>query len=494
MRGTRTPVLASCLALLASAFLPAAAPAWEWVYGPAATFDDAFRRVTPVPACGGLQQGYIAVGTQDPGAVGDADVYVVRTNVLGNSAPLWEATYDIQGLGLQDEGMAIVPVPGGYVFLSNSLNGVWRPALTMIGCNGNVLWSRFYPDAAAGQNLRGNDLIRLQTGNPAANPPTNVGDLAVAGRWFNGANDDAFLMRTTAAGVLIWNITHDVGLPEAFNALAEALPVAPEPAADLVAVGRLTTTTGDSQGLVARVNGNNGTIGAAPQCMQHHGLAAAAEVYNSVRRLQVFFPGQFAIVGTSTNATAAGWLDDFWVTRGNSCGLTAQARFGNPGGVITSEHGHDIIELQLAKPGAPAGSLVAAGDHGPAIGGPYDAATVVLNPGLVPLAGQHRLFGDFGAFDETFFSLAEDPGGWPIPAGFVLAGLTQRPIGGDPQDMYLVHDDPAVLACELPWNAQRVTTGVPQVNLTPQFKRPARHVQVPTPFIFQLNGIQICAP
>lgn len=495
----RSLVTASCLFLLALAGAPPAS-AWEWSYGPAATWDDAFRRVTPVPACGVVPAGYIAVGTQDPGtAAGNADVYVVRTDVNGDSAAGgWEATYDVQGLALRDDGMAIVPVPGGYVFLSNSLSatGFWRPALTRIDCLGNVVWSQIYFDitTTASQNLWGNDLIRTQTGN--AGFGTAPGDLAVAGRWWNGGNDDAFLMRTNAAGNLIWNIAHNTGLPEVFNALAEALPVAPETTGDLVAVGRLTTTANDQQGLVARVNGNNGGIGAAPQCYQHHGGNGTAEVYNSVVRLQVFFPGQFAFAGTTTDPTAAGWLNDVWVTRGNTCGLLAQARFGNPGGLRTDERGHDMIEVRVPKPGVALGTLAVGGDHA-APGAAGDGALMLLTPGLVPVFGQNRIFGDFGPNVETIFSLAEDPAGWPAPPGlgYVLAGLTQTPwTPGDPQDMYLVHHNPAVLACEKVWEPIRVTTGWPQSNLGPLPRRPARHAAVPTPRIFQLTGKRICAP
>jgi hypothetical protein len=477
------------VAFLLLAAVPAAG--WEWIYGPAATIDDAFRRVTPVPNCGNIPNpGYIAVGTQDPGGV-NSDVYVVYTNAAG--APIWEATYDVQGLGLRDDGMAIVQVNNaGFVFLSNSQNGVWRPALTAIDCFGNVMWSRVYLDVLAGQDLRGNDLIRTQSGDPAFG--TAAGNFAVAGTWFNGANDDAFLMRTNALGLLIWNIAYNVGTGEGFNALTEALPVAPAPAGDLVAVGRYTTSTGDQQGLVARVNGNNGAMGVGLQCMQHHGLNGPAEVYNSVIRLAAFFPGQFAMVGTSTWTGPGAWLDDVWVTRGNTCPLTGQARFGNPGGP-TSEHGNDIKEVLAAKPLAPVGSLAVAGDHGPAIGGPYDAALMLLTPGLAPIAGAHRIYGDFGPDQETFFSLADDPAGWPAPAGYVLAGLTQTPwAGADPQDLYLVHEDPAVFACELPWGPTRVTTGVPQVNLSPLRRSPARDAMVPTPKVNQLTGIQICAP
>lgn len=489
MKGLKRALLASCLGLLA---VPATA--WEWNYGPPTTLEDGYRRVHPVPSCGTSfpNPGYIAIGTQDIGGP-NPDVYVVYTDVLGNSVPGWETTYDVEGLGLVDDGIAIVSVPNkGYVFLSNSLNGVWRPALTFIDCKGNVIWSQIYPDSLAGQNLWGNDLILTRSGDPAFG--TAAGDLAVAGWWWNGGNEDAFLMRTDAAGNLIWNIAHNnQGLNEAFNALTEAVPAAAGQAGDLVAVGRLATTANDLQGLVARVSGNDGTIGLLPHCMQHHGANGSAEVYHSVTRLQTFFAGQFALVGTTR---APGWLEDIWVTRANSCALNAQSRYGNPFGQVTNERGHDIIEVLVPKAGAPVGSLAIAGDHAVQPGAPVKGALMLLNPGLNPIGGQSRLFGVNNPSFETFYSLAEDPIPWPLPLGYVLGGLVRSPVAtADPMDMYLVHDDPGFnTVCEQPWNPTRVNTAWPQLNLQPSRRLPARHIPVNTPYWYQNTGVQTCAP
>ena len=139
------------------------ASAWEAVYGPAVSEDQASRGVTPVPGCGLHGPGYVAVGTQN--VIGASDVYVVFTDILGNA--VWERTYDILGGSQVDEGVDIVPVPGGYVFLSNTQNFVWLPALTSIDCDGLVNWTRVYYDMVASYDLRGHDLIRTQTGDPA---------------------------------------------------------------------------------------------------------------------------------------------------------------------------------------------------------------------------------------------------------------------------------------------------------------------------------------
>ncbi len=463
--------------------------AWEWNYGPPASLEDGYRRVIPVSSCGPAfpNPGYVAIGTQDIGGA-NPDVLVVHTDV--NGAPLWEVTYDVQGLGLVDEGMAIVLVPDlGYVFLSNSWNGAWQPALTFITCKGAVQASLIYPDIVTGRDLWGNDLIRTQTGDPAFG--TAPGDLAVAGWSRNALNEDAFLMRTDPTGVLRWNLAYDnQNQDEAWSALAEALPVAPALAGDLVAAGRLVTPFGDQQGLVARVSGNDGVIGALPQCIQHHGQAGSDEAYNSLTHLQTFpFAGQFAFAGTTTDPA---WLEDIWVTRGNTCALGLQARIGNPPGVApTSEHGHDVVEVRVPKFGTPVGSLAIAGDHMPA-GVPKGALTV-LNLALGPIPGGSWLFGWPAPNVETFYSLAEDPNPWPIPLGYVLSGATLAGVGPDPGDLYLVHDDPAVAApCETSWNPVRVLLDWPQVDLDPTYRELTLELRVDTPYWQQTTGVQTC--
>lgn len=475
MRRLQALLAVAILALLAA--VPAFA--WEWVYGPPNTWDQAFRRVTPVVNCPTEGPGYIAVGTFDQFGV-NPEVYVVYTPLAGGP-PVWEMTYDVQAQGFEDEGIAIVEVPGGFVFLSNTRKPgtPWMPALTFIKCSGGVAWSQVYPDALAGQDLRGRDLIRTATGAF----PMAPGDLAVAGWWFNGANDDAFLMRTNAAGGLLWNIVHDTGTNEAFHALTEALPAAVVGTADLVAVGRYTNFNGDLQGLAARVNGNNGAIGPLPQCFAHHGIANSREIYNSVTPLRAQqYLGQFAMIGTTSNQA---WGDDVWLTRGNPCALAVQSRIGNPAGAApSSEHGNDLREIFGPVIGPNGGVLGLVGDYAPA-GGAYDATYLqVATFNLLPLGATGRLFGDHAGANDIFYSLAEDPAGFP--GGRILAGLTEANWEwlGDPRDMYLVHYNPLVAPpppiCEINWSPVGVPLNWPQTFMQPQRRFPAKEFAVHT--------------
>ena len=129
-------------------------------------------------------------------------------------------------------------------------------------------------------------------------------------------------------------------------------------------------------------------------------------------------------------------------------------------------------------------------------GGPYEAALLVLNIGLLPTGGSSRLFGDFGTRQDSFSSLAEDPAGWPAgsPPGYILAGLTRNPGFPDPQDLYLVHDDPAAIGCERGWNPVTVSTAYPQTSMPSAPVVLANHFWMLTPSLPVSSGLLICTP
>lgn len=427
-----------------------AAGAWEFAYGPPSILDEGARRVSPVLSCppGG---GYVAVGTTGVFSA-DPDVYLVRTDNSG--ARVWEFAYDVNAAGLVNQGVAVAETPGGFAILSNSFDstGVWFPAITLVDCDGGHLLTQAY--GHPGRHLMGRDLIR------AAN-----GDLAVAGlsAAIVGAAEDAFLMRTDPAGLLLWNKIYDAGGQEAFNALIEARPLPVQVVGDLVAVGRYQPPSGSRQGLVARVDPNGGATAPGPWCMVHHGLTVSNDVYNSVAQI-TGPPSEFLFAGTTTGP---GWGDDIWVARGNPCAGFAASRIGDPPPAATSEQGFDIREVQVPGPGAPAGSMVIAGAR--MAGVSTHAALVFVSTGavLVPLGG--KLFGDFAAGSEVFRSLAENPAGAPQPPGFILAGLTRTDWApaGDPQDLYLVHfdPDPGAPSCHDEWLPAHEPGSLPTAGL-----------------------------
>lgn len=487
-------VSAAFATLVAAAGLEA--QPFEYAYGPGNTLDQAFRRVTPVAFCGG-GVGYIAVGTSGIGTA-NSDVYVVRTNNAG--VPIWEFTYDVQGVGAVDDGVALAEMRNGngWVILANTQAGVWSPALIQIDCNGAVIWSRIYPDAA-GLNLRGHDLIETVTGDP--NFFTAAGDLAVAGLSFGGVANDAFLMRTNAAGFLIWNLAYDNtpvgGAPadEVFNALTEAAPLAGQLAGDLVAVGRYVSLANNNvQGLVARVNGNNGAVGGAPHCMAHHG-GGAADTYQSVTQLQTApFGGQFAMVGMTSNPP---WLDDIWAVRGTPCLINSQSRIGDAGGVVTSEGALDVREVLVPLAvgvNVAVGDLAITGNQGPAVNGPWDAYLLFIRPGNL-LPNFANLFGDHALRNEIGVSLSQIPAGGLQPPGFIIAGLTETDWDGlaDPRDMYLVNTDNfSHTPCDALWQPVGFKPNWPSVNLAPNLRAPAQNFVLAPPAVQLQSPLPIC--
>lgn len=497
-RNRRTPpasLLVSLLFWTLAATAPAAA--WEWVYGPGASAEDGHRRVTPAVICPG--GGYLAVGTHGIGTA-NPDVYVVRTNNAGGL--VWELSYDVQGGQTIDEGIALAEVPAvppgppAVVILSNTqVNGLWQPALTQLDCNGAFLWSWTYPPNVQQTALRGHDLVRTAT-------PGAGGDLAVAGVATVGANQDAFLMRTNAAGVPLWSAAYNTGVAvagqEVFNALTEAQLLPGQNIADLVAVGRYVGQNNNVQGLVARVSGVNGAVGAAPQCMAHQGGGAADTFYSVTQLVTAPNAGQFALVGVTSNGP---WIDDVWVVRAgaNPCVIQAVARIGDAGGVPASEGGLDVREMRVplaGLPNLPVGSLAITGFQGPAAGGPFDAFLLLVQPGgLAPILA--NLFGDHALRNEVGVSLAQNPGGGPQPPGFVIAGwsATDWDGFGDPQDLYLVdavNGGGVATNCSVGWAPNNFLPAWPAVNLVPALWAPAQNAAA-FPLIFPMwNPLQVC--
>ncbi len=276
----------------------------------------------PVTLC--PTRGFIAVGTsnfrqrQFPGLRG-AHRHPRRF--------LWENTYDLGG-GQQDEGRALAELADGtgFVILGNNFSVNWQAVLMKIDCSGNVVWTRNYRWSALAPAMRGFDLIETRYGDSAFG--TAAGDLAVAGYVASGGNEDAFLFRTRANGLLIWNQAYKLSGQERFNALTEATPSYGAPTGDLVAAGSVSVGT-DSQALVARVDGNSGLYGGPNRCVSNYGNADDLQSFFAVIELQTApYTGNIAFAGL-TNGIA--YSDDIYLlrTQANPCTPLLQGRLGD---------------------------------------------------------------------------------------------------------------------------------------------------------------------
>lgn len=439
-----------------------AAQTFEYVYGSNTCSEFGNRGVAPIVNCAG--GGYIAVGTSDFGggvACGNSDVYVVRTNNLG--ARTWEFTYDITGFGAVDYGASIVELSDGTGFVVTGQTDVGGGNMDIflmkINCAGGVVWTWTYGGAAQEDAT---DIIEAATftvGNPY--------DLVVCGSTWSTTpgNSDAFLLRTTSTGVMLWNAAYHQTEHEWFNALTEATPTLTpgggvQVVGDIIAVGARKAAppivpAAFYQGYVARVDGTNGTITPVFPLLQntadYGGPQASDELFTSVVELQS--PAEFpnvAIAGYTTNVTAGSEI--YMVkTNGDPCVQLAQNLIGDGVAGPNWDGAMDMKEVMNGLPIAAVGDLALTGFTdvvGVNMG--RDAFLLTVTPGgltpLTPVAGSGNLYGDFGANNDIGNSIHEvvaNPG-IGINAGFVIAGSSQSDfqVVGDPFDLYLLKTRP----------------------------------------------------
>lgn len=434
---------------------PLAVAQSEWVYGPTQSSDQGSRRVAPVSAaCGG---GFVAVGTSTASGSTNSNVYVVRTNAGG--APIWELQYDI-GPGAVDRGesIAVLANGSGFVVVGSTQAATTAPAdafMMRLGCGGNIVWLNTYntPNLAEGAL----DVIEAQSGDAAF--ATAAGDLIAAGFGTNPTGStDAMIFRVRNNGALIWSRRYDVsGAREQFRALTEARPIAPALTGDVVAVGSFNngTATTQEQGFVARVNGNDGTIGGVPQCAAHYG-DATTQRFETVTDLRFTstLAGQFVLGGISNSTTVA---NDLYLVRTqvSPCLPLQQRTIGEPTtGTFGDEYLFGLREIGVNMPApniAPLGNLALTGYVGRAATTVLDndAFLLVANPStLIPNAGSGRRYGDLASRQAVGVSV------FPHATGFAIAGFNDedQQAVADPRDLYLVLADPSGnTSCQAGW-------------------------------------------
>ncbi len=480
-----------CLMLLSVS--GADAQQWKYVYGPDNGQEDGFKRVAPVYGLctsqqnGGVQ-GYISIGTSYSRDA-NGDVYVVRTNNLG--AAVWERTYDILNNFRMDVGQSIIELADGSGFALTGMtdvgNGNQDIFIMKIDCAGNVVWTTTYGNGTWVEFSH--DIIETTTGNQNLLPiPTSAGDLVIAGSvlYTVGAqgpiNMDAYLLRVTANGAMIWDRTYDGPTPapgleyqERFLGLTEATPQGTAPTGDIIAVGESEMIGNRLQGYVARVDGDNGTYGGTVQQNVAHfggGLTVDTcdalnpdnewtnygdESFRSVIELQnpaeVDASGvpNVVMVGNSTTPMHS----DLYAVKllgGDPCTPAVERLIGEGLAFGTNEmcqpwdEAWDVREVTWEM----SGSTVSQWDL--ALTGhttrrvtdqsETDMFLLTIAPGnLQPiLGGINMLYGQTPYLDEYGYSLDVIPAIGGRTEGFILCGSNAAdPMGvGDPLDMYLV--------------------------------------------------------
>ena len=432
---------------------------WEMAYGDPDESESGKLRVTPVTmGCDQMPNytqtdGYIAVGTD----LDNGDVYVVRTDNAG--ARIWEKTYDITGNGDNDQGAAIAELADGSGFAITGrvyyTSGQASDAFILkIDCEGGVVWSNTY--GAVQWQEWGNDIIEAQTG--AAASGTNPGDLVVCGLSTANLNGtvSGLIFRVTSGGAMIWSRVYQPGVltggpsdvkDDELFALTELSRFGATTTGDIIAVGITIPPGGPSVGWSVRVNGNNGTIGFAPQGL---GVYANTSVLHAVEELRNpnerdAFGRPNVLMGGEV-VTAANGAGSYLVklTGGDPCLVAGQAHIrptgpNNPTLPITT-----LREIRFPT-GTYTGSAnqweVAASAYRRDALGNEQAVLMTINSGTLTVAGIANQFGGTGQDRAWSVFPVDATGGRNF--GFILCGETNTDWEGlgDPYDLYLIKTD-----------------------------------------------------
>lgn len=142
-----------------------------------------------------VDSGYIAVGYTESFGAGSCDVYLVKTNAVGDT--LWTRTYG----GIHDDvGKSVQQTSGGgYIIVGTTASfgpGYLDVYLIMTGANGDTLWTRTYGGATT--NDQGESVLQIADG----------GYIIAGTTGFGAGWTDFWLIRTDAIGDTLWTKTY----------------------------------------------------------------------------------------------------------------------------------------------------------------------------------------------------------------------------------------------------------------------------------------------
>jgi len=156
---------------------------WTKTYG--GPFTDAFNHVLETP-----DNGYLATGYTNSSSGGGSDIFVVRTNTLGDT--LWMKTYGTPFREEQSEKIEFTS-DGGYVitgtqggFSGDPINDIF---LLKIDSMGNIIWSELYGDTLEDEGhsvLETSDKGFIVTGSTKS---------------FGSGGKDVYLIKTDSMGI-----------------------------------------------------------------------------------------------------------------------------------------------------------------------------------------------------------------------------------------------------------------------------------------------------
>jgi hypothetical protein len=152
--------------------------------------------------------GYIVAGFTESLAAGDLDIYLIKTNDLGDT--LWTKTY---GDSLSDLGNSVQQttdggyIVAGYSYLVPRDEDVF---LVKTDANGDTLWTKTFGDTSA-----------MNSGN-SVQQTTDGGYIIVGSSLIiNDGNIDIYLIRTDALGEPLWTKTFDASFTDVAYSVQE---------------------------------------------------------------------------------------------------------------------------------------------------------------------------------------------------------------------------------------------------------------------------------
>lgn len=158
-------------------------PDWDFAYSVVQTYDS----------------GYVFCGETYNNTNGFSDVYIVKTNPLGDT--LWTKTY---GGSLIDKGNCVIETSDSNIVvagITNTISDSTDIYVIKLTPNGTLLWDSIYGDT---KYENANAIIETSNGDYVINGSSTT--------YSTGNAKDFYLMRTDADGVLVWENYFSAGL------------------------------------------------------------------------------------------------------------------------------------------------------------------------------------------------------------------------------------------------------------------------------------------
>jgi hypothetical protein len=386
--------------------------------------------------------GYLAAGTHDNGGSGTTYGYVTRTDAAGTL--LWDRVFYPEPSSTMSFADVKACANGDFILVGSTASaqpcasGCAKALAMRIDGNGTLLWEQTYGNFSL--NYYASSVVETQYGNGTT---TNAGDFAIAGYEFDYNNQgyNGVLMRLTSRGDVIWKKLYDIDPRSTTNTLT--LYGVDETryganTGDIVAAGQAYFATTGVDVAVLRVDGSDGTFGAAPQGFATFDASSNDHGFSITELRNGNYAGDLVITGTSSSrAPYNGYEVLMLETYPDPCdpsGLRADQFMGD--NFVGGDIGFCVREITDPANGTP-GDVIVAGISQNPYWAPSQATLTVVLAGTMTPSGSMQAYG--GSGNEWGYGVAECASALGAP-GFVLTGSSTSASQG----LYMVRTDAAL--------------------------------------------------